>query len=178
MKKVLIVLLVLILAIVAVGFLTPTEFAIAKSITIKAEPGAVHAYVGELKQWPEWTPWLESDPTIETTLGEKTTGVGAHQSWTGKEGGGELTFTKCDPDQGIAYDMAFIMEEERILATSTMAYKPAEGGTEVTWSMNGDWKGAAPPIMAGWMKIMSPWMIGPEFDKGLEKLKAKVEAGK
>ena len=37
--------------------------------------------VGDLTQWPEWTPWQEMDPKMQTTFGEQTTGVGAHQSW-------------------------------------------------------------------------------------------------
>jgi len=176
MKKFLIVLVILVLAVAAVGFLGPTEYAIAKSVKIDAEPGAVHEYVGELRKWPEWSPWEELDPSIVTTYGDKTTGVGAYQSWTGEDGGGELTFTRCDPESGIAYDMAFIMEDDKIPATSAMDYKQVDGGTEVTWTMNGDWDGAVPAIMAGWMKILSPWMIGGPFDQGLENLKARVEA--
>ena len=51
-----------------------------------------------------------------------------------------------------------------------------EGGTEVTWSMEGTWKGIMPPVLDGWMKLATPWMIGGMFDRGLQNLKEKVEA--
>ena len=176
MKKVLIVLVLLVAVVALVGIATPTDYDIGTSLVINATPEQVHAYVGHLEKWPEWAPWEEEDPTIVTTLGDKTTGVGASQSWTSKDGDGELTLTKCDPATGIAYEMAFIMEGERFPSTSAMTYKAVDGGTEVTWTMQGDWKGAMPPIVDAWMKIFTPMMIGGMFDQGLQNLKGLVEA--
>ena len=175
--KLLKVLVVLLVIAVAVGGLSSTEYSIERSITIQAPPEAVHAYVGDLTRWPSWAPWDEQHDDIQTTYGDKTTGVGAHQSWTSAEGSGELTFTRCDVQTGIAYDMAFIMDEDtRVPAHSAMTYKPAAGGgTEVVWSMSGDWKGATPPIVDGWMQILSPLFLGGMFDDGLTKLKTVVE---
>jgi hypothetical protein len=176
-KKLLIGLLALVVILAAIGLIAPKDYQVERSVTIQAPAAEVHAWVGELTKWPEWVPWEEDDPTLETTYGEQTTGVGAHQTWTGKDGDGELTFTKCDPEQGIAYEMAFIMEDKRVPATSAMTYRSAEGGgTEVIWTMEGSWKGAVPPVMDGWMKILSPWMLGSAFDRGLTKLKGRVEA--
>lgn len=177
MKKLLVVLIVLVVVLGAIGYVTPKDYQVAKSITIDAPPAAVHAYVGDLQRWPEWTPWAEHDASLETTYGAKTTGVGAHQSWTSEGGDGELTLTMSDPAKGIAYDMAFIDEEARIPATSAMTYEPAaDGGTVVTWTMQGTWDGAVPPVMDGWMKILSPMMIGGMFDEGLANLKSRVES--
>ena len=177
MKKLLVVLIVLVVVLGAIGYMTPKDYHIAKSITIDAPPSAVHAYVGDLRRWPEWAPWNEQDPTIRTTYGEQTAGIGAHQSWTSEEGDGELTLTMSDPAKGIAYDMAFIKEDSRVPATSAMTYEPsADGGTVVTWSMEGTWDGVVAPVVDGWMKILSPMMIGGMFDDGLANLKSKVEA--
>lgn len=174
--KVVIGILVVLIALVGIGFALPTEFAVAKTMKIDAPPEQVHAWVGELKKWDAWTPWAEEDPTMTTALGEKTTGVGAHQTWSGKDGDGELTFTKCDPQTGIAYDMAFINEDARAPATSEMTYEKVDGGTEVTWAMKGDTADMMPPVMAGYMNLMMKGSIGDMFDRGLTKLKEKVEA--
>ena len=90
----------------------------------------------------------------------------------------ELTFTKCDPASGIAYDMAFIYEGDRSPATSAMTYEKAEGGgTKVTWTMEGDVGTMAPPVVAGYMNaFVMKGSIGGMFEKGLEKLKASAEA--
>lgn len=174
-KKILIGLVLLIVVVIGVGFVLPTDYAVAKSMTIQAEPAAVHEYVGELKKWPEWAPWHEEDPTMEITYGEATTGVGARQTWSGKDGDGELTLTKCDPGTGIAYDMAFIMDETRVPATCEMTYEKVDGGTIVTWKMEGDIAGMMPRPMAGWMNIMMSGSIGSMFDRGLEGLREKTE---
>lgn len=176
LKKILIAFFVVAALFVMVGLLVPADYSIERKITIQAPPEAVHAWVGELKRWPEWAPWHEQDPSIVTTYGAATTGVGAHQTWTAEDGDGELTFTQCDPASGIAYEMAFIQGETRVPATCAMTYARVGDATEVSWSMQGSWKGAMPPVLDGWMKLATPWMLGGMFDQGLETLKAKVEA--
>ncbi|RKY21066.1 MAG: hypothetical protein DRQ55_05650 [Planctomycetota bacterium] len=177
MKKLFAVLLLLVVAVAAVGFVAPTEYDVGTSTVIDASPEAVHAYVGDLERWPEWSPWEQNDPSVKVSMGATSTGVGASQSWTSDDGDGELTFTASDPATGIAYEMAFVMDGERFPAQCSMTYELVDGGTQVTWAMQGDWKGAVPPVLDGLMQLMSAWMIGGEFDKGLASLKQKVEAG-
>ena len=90
-----------------IGLFLPSTFEIEKSVVIKAAPERIHQFTGDLSRWPEWTPWLKEDPNLVVTVGDQTTGVGATQAWTGGSSGGELTFTRCEPDWGIAYDMTF-----------------------------------------------------------------------
>ena len=149
------------------------EYDFERSIVIDAEPAAVHAYVGELKSWDEWTPWKQDDPSIEITYGDKTTGVGASQSWTGKDGKGKLTFTRCDVASGIAYDMVFTAEDgTEMPAACAMNYEKSGKGTKVTWTMSGKLEGMGAGIFAALM----PSMAGKMFDRGLESLKKKVES--
>jgi hypothetical protein len=176
MKKLLMFILALVVIAAAVGFVAPTEYELARSVTIDAPPAAVHVYLGDLAKWPEWSPWEANDPSVKTTLGAQTTGVGASQTWTSESGDGELTFTACDPATGVAYDMMFIMEDKRAPASAIMSYKVVDGGTEVTWSMEGDMAEFMPPVFAGLMQLMSGLFIGSDFDQGLAALKTKVEA--
>ncbi|MFG0315656.1 MAG: SRPBCC family protein [Planctomycetota bacterium JB042] len=174
--KILIGIVVVLVVLAGIGFVLPTEYAVAKSVTIDAPPAKVHEHVGDLKKWEEFMPWTEDDPSLVTTFGEKTTGVGAHQTWTGKDGDGELTITKSDPQSGIAYDMAFVFEERRAPSKSAITYETVDGGTKVTWTMEGDIADMMPPVMAGYMGLMMEGSIGEMFDRGLTKLKEKVEA--
>ncbi len=176
LKKFLLVVLLLIVVFVVVGALLPTEYSIERSIDVQAPPAAVHAHVGDLEQWPGWTPWLEQDPSIRVTLGEQTTGVGASQTWTGDSGDGELTFTACDPATGVAYDMAFIMGDVRAPSIGALSYRPAAGGTTVVWSMRGDVGDFMPPVVGGYMNLAMKASIAEMFDRGLAKLKTVVEA--
>jgi len=173
--KLLKLLLILLIALVLVGYLLPTKYDISQDIVINAPPEAIHAYVGELKVWPQWTPWAEMDPGLTVNLGLVTTGVGASQSWTGDSSNGELTFTTCSVEQGIAYDMAFLMDGERVPAQGAIRYAPVEGGTQVTWSIQGDAAESTPPIVAGYMTLAMPMMMRGMFEDGLGKLKQVVE---
>lgn len=176
MKKLLIGLLVAIVVLLLVGLFLPTEYSVERETTIQAPPAEVHEYVGDLRKWPEWAPWHEQDPSIETTYGDKTTGVGASQTWTSKDGDGELELTASDPESGIAYDFAFLMDEKRVPSTAVMSYEKQGDATVVTWTMEGDLADMMPPVVAGYMGLMVPGQIGSMFEDGLSNLKEKVEA--
>ena len=153
-----------------VGLFLPSTFEIEKSVVIKAAPERIHQFTGDLARWPEWTPWLKEDPDLMVTLGDPTTGVGATQAWTGGSSDGELTFTRCDPGWGIAYDMTF--NKKTYISTGTMEYIPAPGGTQVVWKMVGD---NGNNIMARYFAGLMPSLIGPQFEEGLARLKLVSE---
>ncbi|MEM1451184.1 MAG: SRPBCC family protein [Planctomycetota bacterium] len=162
---------------IAVGLVLPTRYSVAGSTTIDGTPAAVHAYVGHLDRWPEWMPWETEDPSIVTSRNDRTTGVGASQSWTSaKAGDGEIEFTECDEQSGIAYDMAFLTKRGRAPSKASIRYTPSGDGTKVTWTMEGDMVPMVPRALAGWMKLLMGRMIGGQFDRGLASLKEMVEA--
>ena len=171
-KKILIVLVVVIMLVVVVGLFLPTNYEVSRSITIDAPRGKIHVLVGDLKRWDDWTPWKKHDPSLVVTLGDKTTGEGASQSWKGKDGDGELKFTKCTASKGVEFDMSF--DEGRMKSECALLYEEQADGTLVTWKMKGDLD-SLPPIMAGYFAAMMPAMVGGSFDEGLAALKAEVE---
>lgn len=156
--------------VVVVALFLPNSYSVTRSVVINAPAARIHTYTGDLTRWPEWTPWLKEDPTIEVTLGDTTTGVGASQTWVGESGGGELTFTRSDPAWGIAYDMAF--DRGKYRSRNTMEYQAAGESTEVSWTMTGD---HGPNPLERYFGIFMPAMIGPMFDEGLARLKLVSE---
>jgi len=172
LKKILTALGILILVFVVVGALLPRDYKVSRSVVVKAEPAKIHAFVGELKRWDEWAPWKEADPTIVTTLGPSTSGVGASQSWTGTDGAGRLTFTKCDPATGISCDMVFLHGDREMPSKTWIRYEPVAGGTQVEWGIDGVMD---MPVVGGYFAQMSDMMMGSMFEKGLDKLKMRAE---
>ena len=167
----------LIAVLITAGLLMPSQYSIVRKKTIAVPPKSVHAFVGHLEKWPEWMPWEQQDPSVITSRSDQTTGVGASQSWTSsKAGDGEVEFTECDENTGIAYDMTFITKGKRAPAKASIRYVPAGESTEVTWTMEGDTASMMPPVMRGLMKPVMATMIGKNFDRGLQSLKEKVEA--
>ena len=168
MKKFLIGAAVVVLVVVLVGVLLSGDYTAERSIVINAKPAKIHKLVGDLKRWDDWTPWKEDDPSVQVTLGEKTDGLGAGQSWTSKDGKGSLTFTASDENKGIEYDFTF----EDWKAQGSIRYDRLDDATKVTWTMKGN---VDMPVLGGYLALMMPTMVGGSFDKGLAKLKKKAE---
>lgn len=161
-----------VLAVLAtIGFALPPEYRIERTIVIEADTGRIHELVGDLTQWPSWTLWQRLDPTLKIVYGEKTSGVGARQVWNGSSGNGELTFTKCDRDTGVAYDLFF--ERGGFKSLGGISYSPSGDRTTVTWTMSGDFGLNLPGRFAGMM--MRP-KVEEMFDLGLRRLKHLAEA--
>ena len=89
------------LLVIAVGLFLPRTYTIERSIVIAAPQNHIHELCGNLEEWPRWTPWFKADPGLEISLGNRTSGEGAAQSWQGKGSRGRLTFTRSDPAWGI-----------------------------------------------------------------------------
>jgi len=168
MKKFLVVILVLLIVAAVVGFLLPHAYHVEESININAKPSKIHDYVGDLKMWDAWTPWKEMDPSVQVTFGKETKGVGASQTWTGKDGVGSLKFTASDPKTGVEYDMMF----DKTPAKGGVRYDQKGDVTTVTWWLKGDMD---TPVIGGYLALLMPRMVGSAFKDGLTKLKREVE---
>lgn len=167
-KWVLLFVLVIAAVILAVGmFVLDGKYDLTRTITIKAAPEAVHKQVGDLREWPNWLPFIKHDPSVKTTI-ETPTGVGAHQHWTSDHGNGKLTFTATDEQKGVEYTMVF---DEKWPAQGSITYAKAGDDTQVTWRMTGQNSG----VLGNWMAFIMPRMVGPKFEEGLVDLKNKVE---
>ena len=64
LKKLILTVVILAVVLVVTGFLLRTDFKVARKVIIQADVAKVHELVGELRNWPKWTPWQEDDPTI------------------------------------------------------------------------------------------------------------------
>ena len=169
--KVALSIVVLVIVVIAViGFVLPSTYVVEKEIVIQSDPAAIHVYVDDLTKWQQWGPWHEKDPSIITTLGGITRGVGASQSWTGDSGSGELTFTASNPASGIEYDLS--LDDGAFVCVATVSYTRMQDATKVTWSMYGD---VGNSLIGRYFGLFSDSMVGPMFMRGLEKLKASVE---
>ena len=154
-----------------VGILLPTNYSLSRSLIISAKPETIHIFVGDLTKWELWAPWKDEDPSIVTTFGGKTSGVGASQSWIAKDGDGSLTFTMSSPTEGIEYDLSF--DGGAYKCWAGMHYDTlGENATKVTWSMKGNMD---MPVVGGYFAMMMDSMVGNMFERGLSKLKQQAE---
>ena len=173
-KTILFTLLSVIALLAVVGLLLSPHYESARGVVIHAPAERVFSLIGDLKNWPQWEPFSKQDPTTKTTLGEKTSGVGASQTWVGDGNKGRLTFTVCDPKLGIDYDLVFTNGEHDSPAKSWMHMTPRpDGSVEVEWGISGEMNW---PAIGGYFARIADRFMGPMFEDGLERLKATAEA--
>lgn len=170
MKKFGIFLAALIGIFTVVGLFLPTKYTVTRTQVIPGKPASIHTHVNDLTKWEGWAPWKDEDPSLIVTLGDKTSGVGANQTWLGKDGNGQLTFTQSSPEKGIDYDLSF--NNGLYKCTAFIHYRDIGGSTQVTWTMKGD---MAFPVIGGYFALTMDSMAGPMFQRGLTKLKSVVE---
>lgn len=163
---------VLVLLLVAVAFFLPRTYRVERQLVMKAKADAVFAQFADLRTWKNWGAWQERDPAMKLTYSEKSTGIGAWSAWESKsEGNGKMTITGVEAGQRVTYKLEF--PDMGTSSTGTMELVPADGGVKVVWFDAGD-LGMNP--MFRWFGLFLDKMIGKDFERGLEKMKAIVEA--
>lgn len=166
---------VLAVVLAAIGFISPKQYDVHRSVVIKAPAATVYHTVSHFQNFKNWSPWQHLDSAMTTSL-EGTDGtVGAKYSWKGNDhvGEGALTFTKLEPDSYIEQELAFVKPFES-RATTYMQLAAAEGGTQLTWGMKGENDFVSRifmTVMGGMDKV-----IGKDYEQGLANLKMLCEA--
>jgi carbon monoxide dehydrogenase subunit G len=172
LKKVVFAILVLPILIILAAFFLPSRYKVERSLLIQAKPDAIFPLLNDLKRWPEWTAWnSQREPSLVYAYpGPVSAGVGAVQSWTAQSGNGSIKLTAADPLQGVAYELNF--NEGRFISTGRIQLLPADQGTRVVWTNEGDL--GSNPVGRYLGLLMDKWM-GADFELGLQNLKAKTE---
>lgn len=142
---------------------------------MRAKAGVVYAQLNNFRKWPEWSAWtVERYPDMKVNYAGPESGVGAVYSWEGKTSGqGTMNITQAEPDKSIAYGLDF--EHGKYVSQGRITIASEGDQVMVTWVNEG--KLGKNPIDR-WFGLMMDSMMGPDFQAGLDKLKAKVESTK
>ena len=111
------------------------------------------------------------DPDAKYDMAGEDGTVGAKKSWDGEVvDQGSMTITGLEPEKSIKFDLAF---GDFMVSKVALDLTPAEGGTEVKWSLHGD-----VPFMGRAMMMLRGMegKVGKDFETGLTNLKAMCEA--
>ncbi len=147
------------------------SFEHTRSITIAAPPGAVHPLVDDFHTWAKWSPWEGLDADLARTYSGSEKGVGARYAWAGKKSGeGSMLITGATPAR-IDIDLDFV-KPFRANNKAVFRFDVEGNATRVSWTMSG----TRNMLLATMGRLFFDAMIGKDFDKGLAKLKALVEA--
>ena len=173
-KKILIGLAAVILVLVIVVALQPSEFRVSRTALIGAPPATVFAQVNDFHKWNDWSPWAKIDPAAKYGFEGSASGVGAVFTWSGNNevGEGRMTITASRSAEFVQYRLDFV---KPFAATSTAEFALESKGeqTQVTWTMYGknDFLSKAVSLVVNCDK-----MLGGYFEKGLAQLDAVAKA--
>ena len=84
MKKVAFIVLFLLAAFVATGYLLPKQVHIERSITVDRPASMMFELLNSYRYFNEWSPWAGRDPNAEFVISGPGSGVGARMSWIGE----------------------------------------------------------------------------------------------
>lgn len=165
---------VVVVLFVIVVALRPSEFRVARTITIAAPPQATFTLVNDFHNWTAWSPWEKLDPALKRTYEGASAGTGAKYSWAGNKqvGEGRMTVTESNASNLIRIKLEFL---KPFAATNVaeFTFEPAGQQTVVTWAMTGKNNFF---LKAFGLLMSMDKMVGGDFEKGLASMKSVAEA--
>ena len=172
-KKIAIVVVVLVAALLAYAATKPDAFRVQRSVSITAPADKIFALLNDFRRWDAWSPWEKKDPAMKRSFGAATSGKGAVYAWEGNKdvGQGRMEIAESVPPSKLAIKLDFLKPfEAHNLVEFTLESKGE--ATRITWAMQGD-----TPYFAKIIHVFLDMdsMVGKDFETGLANLKAAAE---
>ena len=174
LKKILAALGLLLVVFIIIVALQPSDFRIVRSAQVSAPPERVFPLVNDFHQWQSWSPWAKLDPAAKNSFEGPSSGVGAIFRWSGNNevGEGSMTITESKPSERILLRLDFLKPMAGTSLTE-FTFQPQGDKTVVTWAMTGQNNFVAKAMC---LVMNMDKMVGGQFEKGLETMKALAEA--
>lgn len=151
----------------------PDTFHVERSTTIKAPPAKIFPLIDDFHRWSSWSPWDRMDPAMNRKHSGAPAGRGAVYEWQGnkKVGEGRMEIVDSVPSSRVVIKLDFVKPFEGHNVTE-FKLAPDGGSTRVTWEMHGP-----APFVSKLMQVFMSMdkMVGKDFERGLENMKAAAE---
>ena len=154
LTKILILLAVIVIGFVLIVATRPSEYRVARTVTISAPAPAVFAQVNDFHKWNAWNPWAKMDPAMKQRYEGAPAGTGAVYTWTGNRQVGEG------------------LKPFAATSTAEFTFRPDGQRTAVTWSMVGHLNFVTKVVH---LFVGMDRLIGANFEKGLADMKSVAE---
>ena len=172
LSRLLLILSALIVILLIGSFILPQKQQVKRSVNIAAPAAQIYPYLVNPKKFTEWSPWSKIDPNMKVQFVGPESGVGAGMTWQSDQpsvGNGSWTIANAKVNESVDVNMDF---GDQGLATSSFSILRSGNTNQVTWGFETD--AGMNPIMR-WMGLLMDKMVGSEYEKGLNELKAVME---
>ena len=171
-RKLLLVLGSLVLAVILGGYLLPAQVKVERHVVVEQTPERVFAILNNMQRFNEWSPWHERDPNTRYEFFGPEQGVGAGMRWFSDKpevGNGAQVIIASRPFEQVDVELDFGSEGK---ALGQYRLKPVEGGTQVSWAMHTTF---GPNPAERYIGLVLDQLLGPDFEHGLDRLKELAE---
>src|SRR5215210_6313508 len=155
--------------------MSSSTYTVERSATVAAEPQEIYRRVVDFHQWMAWSPWEDLDPNQQRTFSGAESGPGARYAWSGnrKAGRGRMEIISAQQPTEVRVALEFEKPFKSSNTIEFMLTPEGAGRTRVRWTMTGPMT-----LMTKVMGLFTSMdkMVGPDFEKGLARLKDAVEA--
>ena len=173
LKKILLWLLIVIVAVSLLAQLIPAQWKVSRSIVINTQTESIYPWLVDVRNWKEWNSFSINDPDIAHSYPGTTLGVGAQDVWKSKKfGDGNATITSADPSTGVGFDLRFARMPDQA-SPGAFEFVSVEGGTQVVYWVSG--KHGRNPVHRIFGLFMGGF-LGKFFDESLANIKKLAEA--
>jgi uncharacterized protein YndB with AHSA1/START domain len=172
LKRFILLVLLVVLALIGIGYVLPDKTHVERDIVIEAPPEAVFLYVNNFRKFNEWSPWAAKDPGMTMTFDGPESGVGARIAWeseTPEVGSGSNLITESRPPNRMTSRLDF---GEHGTATAYFDIKAVDAGSHVTWGFDTD---LGTNLIWRYVGLMMNRWVGADYEQGLQNLKILVE---
>ncbi len=169
-KTILKILLILLIVYLISAFLAKSSYIVERSAIINAPQKLVYIHLGILRNWENWSPWKEMDPTVVNTYEGPDGKTGSIMKWVGdKTGAGQIELLTVDPPKYVKYKLKFNGPPDMGSIGTFQLSEIAADKTKVVWTDAGDIPFIFRPINMFWGMDK---MLGPDFEHGLANLES------
>ncbi|MES2132249.1 MAG: SRPBCC family protein, partial [Bacteroidota bacterium] len=174
MKKILYVVIGLLVIYLILCMVGPSSIRVERSTEINAAADGIRTKIVDLKFFHEsWSPWTEKDPGMKVTYTGEPWKEGSSMSWESEKkevGKGSMTYKYTHNDtvmQSLNFEGHGEAQVYHVVSST------GDNKSRVTWIM----QNKVPFFLRAIMLFMNmDKMVGPDFEKGLSKLKAAMES--
>ncbi len=157
-------------------FVLEDKVQVKRSISIDRPAKMVYKNINSMHTFNQWSPWVEEDPNAKYEYAGPETGVGSKMAWQGnqKVGAGSQEIIEVVENQMVKTELYFDGQGDDP-SWATLAITDQGDSVTIDWIYNTDFKGN---VLGRYFGMMMDDMLGPQYEKGLKKLKSLVEAQK
>jgi transketolase C-terminal domain/subunit len=175
LKRALLALLAILIALLVIAVFTPTDYAVTRSIEIARNQAEVFDYIRLLRNQDNFSKWAQMDPAMEKSyIGEDGT-PGFVSSWKSKNsevGTGEQEIISIEEGKAIYYELRFLEPFTSVASTHLELEALDDTTTRVLWGF----AGTMPyPSNLFLLFVNMEKMLADDFDTGLQNLKKILE---